>query len=200
MTWAICLPPSWPKRGGAANASAERVLETLETSRVNLAIVLLSSLVVILGAIFYVNRSLGSRLSAFSNAALSLAGGNLHVALPEASGRDEVSRLMRALAVFRDTAVEMERTNLREIAETRQRLIDAIESIPDGFAFFDESDHLVLCNARYRGFSGRSEGTFRAAGNIHCPTGRAGPGRDRRPRRRQSCPGPAGGENRGCFR
>jgi signal transduction histidine kinase/DNA-binding response OmpR family regulator len=145
---------------GAANASAERVLETLETSRVNLAIVLLSSLVVILGAIFYVNRSLGSRLSAFSNAALSLAGGNLHVALPEASGRDEVSRLMRALAVFRDTAVEMERSNLREIAETRQRLIDAIESISDGFAFFDDSDHLVLCNARYRDFLGDPKGRF----------------------------------------
>jgi signal transduction histidine kinase/DNA-binding response OmpR family regulator/HAMP domain-containing protein len=145
---------------GLANASAQHVLGTLETSRINLALVLFASLIVILGAIAYVNRSLGARLSAFSNAALSLASGNLHVALPEPSGRDEVSRLMRALVVFRDTAVEMERSNLREIAETRQRLIDAIESISDGFAFFDDSEHLVLCNARYRNFLGDPEGRF----------------------------------------
>ncbi|MCU4652132.1 response regulator [Roseibacterium sp. SDUM158016] len=143
---------------GAADASAARVLDTLERSRINLALVLSASLMVILGAIVYVNRSLGSRLSAFSNAALSLAGGDLHVALPQPSGKDEVSRLMRALAVFRDTAVEMERSNLREIAETRQRLIDAIESISDGFAFFDASDHLVLCNTRYKDFLGDRAG------------------------------------------
>jgi signal transduction histidine kinase/CheY-like chemotaxis protein/HAMP domain-containing protein len=143
---------------GAADASAARVVNTLERSRINLALVLLASLVVILGAIIYVNRSLGSRLSAFSNAALSLASGNLHIALPQPSGKDEVSRLMRALAVFRDTAVEMERSNLREIAETRQRLVDAIESISDGFAFFDNSDHLVLCNTRYRDFLGDPDG------------------------------------------
>jgi signal transduction histidine kinase/DNA-binding response OmpR family regulator/HAMP domain-containing protein len=145
---------------GAADAAAARAVDTLERSRVDLALVLLASLVVILGAIVYVNRSLGSRLSAFSNAALSLAGGNLHVALPQPSGKDEVSRLMRALAVFRDTAVEMERSNLRELAETRQRLVDAIESISDGFAFFDNSDHLVLCNTRYRGFLGDPDGTI----------------------------------------
>lgn len=145
---------------GAANASAARVLDTLKQSRINLALVLLASLLVTIGTIVYVNRSLGSRLSAFSNAALSLAGGNLHVALPEPSGKDEVSRLMRALAVFQNTAVEMERSNLREIAETRQRLIDAIESISDGFAFFDDSERLVLCNTRYRDFLGDPGGAF----------------------------------------
>lgn len=142
------------------DASAARVLDLLETSRVTLAIVLSASLIVILGAIAYVNRSLGSRLSAFSNAALSLAEGDLRVALPEATGRDEVSRLMRALTIFRDTAVEMEQSNLREIAQTRQRLIDAIESISEGFAFYDAEDRLVLCNTRYRDFLEDPEGRF----------------------------------------
>lgn len=144
----------------AANVSAGRVLDTLGKSRLILVLVLSASLVVILGAIAYVSRSLGSRLGAFSNAALSLAGGNLHVALPEPSGRDEVSRLMRALAVFRDTAVEMERSNLREIERTRQRLIDAIESISDGFAYFDDHNNLVLCNTRYQDFLGDPNGSF----------------------------------------
>ena len=55
-----------------------------------------------------------------------------------------------ALTVFRDTAVEVEEKNLREIAQARQRLIDAIESISEGFALYDADDRLVLCNRRYR--------------------------------------------------
>jgi PAS domain S-box-containing protein len=34
--------------------------------------------------------------------------------------------------------------------EAQQRLVDAIESIGEGFAFYDAEDRLVLCNARYR--------------------------------------------------
>lgn len=70
--------------------------------------------------------------------------------LPEPSGRDEVARLMRALTVFRDTAAEIEESNLREIAQARQRLFDAIESISEGFALFDGGERLVLANSRYR--------------------------------------------------
>ncbi|TIS30878.1 PAS-domain containing protein, partial [Mesorhizobium sp.] len=40
--------------------------------------------------------------------------------------------------------------NLREVAEARQRLIDAIESISEGFALYDGEDRLILSNSRYR--------------------------------------------------
>jgi signal transduction histidine kinase/CheY-like chemotaxis protein len=52
--------------------------------------------------------------------------------------------------VFRDTAVEIEQNNLREIAQARQRLTDALESISEGFFLFDAEDRLVLCNDRFR--------------------------------------------------
>jgi signal transduction histidine kinase/DNA-binding response OmpR family regulator/HAMP domain-containing protein len=132
------------------DATASRVLASLDSSRLMLLMVVGVSLLAMAGIIVYVNRSLGSRLSAFSNAALALAEGNLRVELPEPSGRDEVSRLMRALTVFRDTAAEMEESNLREIAAARQRLFDAIESISEGFALFDKSEELVVANHRYR--------------------------------------------------
>jgi PAS domain-containing protein len=38
----------------------------------------------------------------------------------------------------------------RQVESARQRLIDAIESISEGFALFDQDDRLVLCNSRYR--------------------------------------------------
>jgi signal transduction histidine kinase/DNA-binding response OmpR family regulator len=139
---------------GDARETTERVagqvVDSLDTSRLTLLSVVGISLLAIAGAIYYVNRSLGSRLSAFSNAALALAEGNLRVDLPEPHGRDEVSRLMRALTVFRDTAAEMEASNLREIEEARQRLFDAIESISEGFALFDNTELLVVANHRYR--------------------------------------------------
>ncbi len=38
----------------------------------------------------------------------------------------------------------------REAEQARQRLVDAIEALPDAFVFFDAQDRLVICNTRYR--------------------------------------------------
>lgn len=107
---------------------------------------LLSSVLVVW---LYVDRSLLARLSGLSQSMLAIAGGNLRAPLP-AMGRDEIGRMAKALRLFRDTAVEVEEKNLREVAEARQRLVDAIESISEGFALYDAEDRLVLCNSRYR--------------------------------------------------
>jgi adenylate cyclase len=107
---------------------------------------LLSSALVIW---FYVDRNLLARLTDVSKSMLAIAGGDLRAPLPNAA-RDEIGRMAEALRLFRDTAVEVEEKNLREVAEARQRLIDAIESISEGFALYDSEDRLVLCNSRYR--------------------------------------------------
>jgi signal transduction histidine kinase len=97
----------------------------------------------------YVGRNLIARLTALSNSMMEIAGGNLRTPLPPV-GSDEIGRMAAALAVFRDTAVEVEEKNLREIAEARQRLVDAIESISEGFALYDKDDKLVMSNSRFR--------------------------------------------------
>ncbi|TIQ84107.1 MAG: HAMP domain-containing protein, partial [Mesorhizobium sp.] len=107
---------------------------------------LLSSVLVVW---LYVDRSLLARLGAVSQGMFAIAGGNLRAPLP-AAGRDEIGRMAEALRLFRDTAVEVEEKNLREVAEARQRLVDAIESISEGFALYDGQDRLVLSNSRYR--------------------------------------------------
>jgi two-component system, sensor histidine kinase len=56
------------------------------------------------------------------------------------------------------TLHELERSNrdlarAKELAETVQaRLIEAIESVNEGFALFDAEDRLVLCNSKYLAF------------------------------------------------
>jgi PAS domain-containing protein len=81
---------------------------------------------------------------------LAIAGGNLRASLPAPGGGDEISRMAEALVVFRDTAIEVEESNLRDIEEARRRLVDAIENSSEGFAFYDPDDRLVICNSRYR--------------------------------------------------
>ena len=137
-------------RGEMTAATADAASVQQVSSRVLIAVVLLSLLSSGLIVWRYVQRDLLKRLSALSGSMLAVAGGNLRVPLPPAGGEDEIAEMTRALTVFRDTAVEIEDQGLREIAQARQRLVDAIESISEGFALFDRDDRLVLCNSRYR--------------------------------------------------
>jgi len=110
----------------------------------------LTVLLLVAFAWLFVDRYFVTRLTALSQSMLAISGGNLRAALPAPSGGDEVSEMAEALAVFRDTAVEVEENNLREIADARQRLIDAIETISEGFSLYDRNDRLVLSNRRYQ--------------------------------------------------
>ncbi len=110
------------------------------------ALSLVSSVMVVW---FYVGRVLIRRLTALSNSMLSIAGGDLEAQLPKPGTDDEIGRMGEALIVFRDTAVEVKKSNLKEIETTRRRLIDAIENSSEGFAFYDPEGSLVICNSRY---------------------------------------------------
>ncbi len=114
------------------------------------AAVTLSLLCSVLIVWLYVGRNIVARLEALSDSMLAIAGGNLRAPLPASGGRDEIGRMAAALVVFRDTAVEVERSNLREINEARRRLTDAIETISEGFSLYDADDRLVVCNSKYR--------------------------------------------------
>ncbi len=131
----------------AANLEARSVQRF--SSGVLIAVVVLSLVSSTLIVWLYVGRNLIARLTALSDSMLAIAGGNLRTKLPTIGG-DEIGRMAEALTVFRDTAVEVEEKNLREIAKARQRLIDAIESISEGFSFYDKGDRLALSNRRYR--------------------------------------------------
>jgi signal transduction histidine kinase/DNA-binding response OmpR family regulator len=110
----------------------------------------LAVLLLVAFAWLYIDRRFVARLTELSNSMLAIAGGNLKTPIPPPRGRDEIAGMAEALRIFRDTALEIEEKNLREVDRARQRLVDAIESISEGFAFFDAEDRLVLSNSRYR--------------------------------------------------
>jgi class 3 adenylate cyclase/PAS domain-containing protein len=127
-------------------ASSVQSLSVSVTVAVGALSLLCSALIVWL----YVGRNLVARLRALSESMLAIAGGNLRTPLPAVGGTDEISRMAEALTVFRDTAVEVEEKNLREIEQVQKRLVNAIENTSEGFAFFDAEDRLELCNTRYQ--------------------------------------------------
>jgi len=74
---------------------------------------------------------------------------NTGIAIPGRNRNDELGDMAKALDVFRDMTVQMQRSNLREIEATRRRLSDAIESISEAFSLFDAADRLVVFNRMY---------------------------------------------------
>jgi class 3 adenylate cyclase len=132
----------------AANADALAVQRL--SINVVVGIVALSLLSAIMIVWLYVGRNLIRRLTALSESMLAIAGGNLRAPLPTPEGGDEISQMTEALVIFRDTAVEVEKTNLREIDAARRRLTDAIENISEGFSLYDADDRLVVSNSTYR--------------------------------------------------
>ena len=91
-------------------------------------------------------------LESITAAMTALAAGDTSVEIPSRDRRDEIGRMAQALAVFRDTEIEIEEKNLRDVASARQRLVDAIESSSEGFALFDAEDRLVLSNGHFRDY------------------------------------------------
>lgn len=133
--------------GNAANHSTE----TIQRGKWQLIFVMGVSIVgATLIMFMYVAPRVVQPLEDMTTAMSTLAEGDISVEIPIQDQTDEVGRMAKALRVFRDTAVEMQQSNLREIAETRRRLTDAIESISEGFSLYDADDRLLVCNTRYR--------------------------------------------------
>jgi adenylate cyclase len=112
------------------------------------------SVVSVVGALlvmlYYVMPWIIRPLESITKAMTDLAAGDTSVDIPGRKRSDELGRMAEALGVFRDTAIEVQKSNLREIAEARRRLSVAIESISEAFSLYDNEDHLVACNSKYR--------------------------------------------------
>jgi class 3 adenylate cyclase/HAMP domain-containing protein len=100
--------------------------------------------------LYYVGPRIIQPLEHITEAMTDLASGDTSVDIPGRERGDELGRMAQALGVFRDTAIEVQKSNLREIQETRRRLSDAIESISEAFSLYDSDDRLVVCNSKYR--------------------------------------------------
>jgi class 3 adenylate cyclase/HAMP domain-containing protein len=135
----------------ASDAAAARSTEAIADGKLVLLIITALSIAgAALIVLYYVVPRIVRPLENITTAMTQLAAGDTSVDVPGRHRRDEIGRMAQALGVFRDTAIEVQESNLREIRDTRRRLVDAIESITEGFSLYDSEDRLVVCNSRYR--------------------------------------------------
>jgi adenylate cyclase len=91
----------------------------------------------------------------------AIIAGRLNFDLPEA-GQDEIGKMAKALSMWRDNLLERHRLEeLRKSAESvgavaQRQHRDAIDTISDGFALYDNQDRLAICNAAYREIYGHA--------------------------------------------
>jgi signal transduction histidine kinase/CheY-like chemotaxis protein/PAS domain-containing protein len=107
-----------------------------------------------------VSRSIVQPIRSVTHAMRRLSSGDTEVNVGFLGRRDEIGQMVESVQVFRRNAIEMrameienleaEKKSLKEIAEARTRLTDAIESISDGFSLYDADDRLVLFNGKYK--------------------------------------------------
>jgi len=101
-------------------------------------------------ALLYVAPRVVRPIEDITAAMSGLAAGDTSIDVPGRDRSDEIGRMAEALGVFRDTAIEVQRANLREIHEGRRRLAVAIESISEALSLYDPEDRLVVFNNKYR--------------------------------------------------
>ncbi|CAN7322840.1 response regulator [Phyllobacterium sp. LjRoot231] len=130
-----------------ADAARDMAVKTMRNT-FHRAIIAVSAITIV-GAImtWLVLRSILVPLGRVDRAMAQLTRGREDVELPP-EGRDEFGRLATTLRLLRDG--QAERRMLEAAAERQRNTVrTAIETIPDGFAFFDADDKLVLVNQRY---------------------------------------------------
>ena len=135
----------------AHDASVDVQDSATRASRISLAVV---ALAVLAGALLtiLVLRSILVPLAALVAAIEAVRRGDMTARLPEAS-TDELGAMTRALHLLREG--EAARTWLAAEAERlRRRVIDAIESLQEGFALYDSDDRLIMSNAPFARYIG----------------------------------------------
>ena len=73
-----------------------------------------------------------------------------HVHAQGEVSRDEVGKPLRMIGTVQDITGRKEAE--QELRASQEMLVDAVESISEGFVMYDAEDRLLLCNSKYRDF------------------------------------------------
>ena len=134
-----------------SDAAALRAANAIQNGRLLLLLITAVSLTgAVLVTMRYVVPQVVRPIERITGAMSGLAAGDTSIDVPGRDRSDEIGRMAEALGVFRDTAIELQKANQREIREGRRRLAVAIESTSEAFSLYDSEDHLVLCNSKYQ--------------------------------------------------
>lgn len=134
------------------------IVEETKQRTIQLVLAAIICVVAGVGIFLYIDRSVISRIQTLKTSMEAHAKGTL-VRIP-LEGNDEITDMAGTLKFFVDTIQDREhqlKQARNAASQAQNQLLDAIESITEGFVLYDEKDKLVLCNARYRELYGFPE-------------------------------------------
>jgi signal transduction histidine kinase len=124
----------------------EAVAEIESTRRLAIAGTLTALVLAAMIAFLLVRQILGP-VAAGSTVARRIAEGDLDVDVP-VSGNGELGTMLMSMAQMRDKIREMVDRERSQRFSAQARLVDAIESSPDGFILVDSDQRIVVANSR----------------------------------------------------
>ncbi|WP_295315189.1 response regulator [Roseobacter sp.] len=137
--------------GDLSERADETSQDATAAARTALYRAIVACIAIVIAGAFLTWRALRSILvpmRGISSAITGLISGNRDVELPP-EGHDELGRMSQALRALRDSQ-DRRRVLEDEARAQRNTILTAIETIPDGFALFDNEDRLLLFNERFR--------------------------------------------------
>jgi diguanylate cyclase (GGDEF)-like protein len=108
------------------------------------------------GVAWYLHRRIAGPIGQASATAVRIAAGELDVAIP-AGRRDELGRLLAAMAQMRDSIQVMMQSEIGQRRSAQARLMDAVETMQEGVVLVDAAGQIVLTNAMVEIFLGKPQ-------------------------------------------
>jgi len=131
---------------------AQDAIEFVSSTAKSLAVwVLLSALTAILliGPIgLATTHRVLSRLAGITQAMIRLARHDTTTVIPSRDDRDEVGAMARAVAVFKDNAIQLIAREV-ELKQLNRRIDIALNNMTHGLCMFDAEQKLIVCNRTY---------------------------------------------------
>ncbi len=124
----------------------------------------LAGLLLSAGVTWFLSRRIAAPISAATQIAERIAGGDLKVAIP-AWRDDELGSLLRLMGVMRDSITTMVHAEISERRSAQARLMDAIETTHEGVVLVDAAGRIVVTNEPIQSFFGMPE-----PGAVRCLT------------------------------
>ena len=122
---------------------------SITSGQIAIIIIVLVSLTVAFGAGRYITRYVAGNLVSVADVMNRLANGELDVKTPEGGYRhDEIGKLLRAFAVFRENAFKIDRLNY-DLLEKSALLQSTFDNMTSGLAVFDKDAMIITWNPKF---------------------------------------------------
>ncbi len=130
-------------------AASDRIVQRAEANFQNFGQGLLLLLVLVLSiaayAIYIVQGRVARPLGAITDAMGAVAGGQLDARIPGQRRKDEIGKLAKALAKFRDNAIALDQAR-EAMARQSQQLRNVLDGINQGITAFDDTYTVTMAN------------------------------------------------------